>query len=186
MSETNNGGGGGNNSADIAAILRDYVPRSDYEAALEAIEAAITERDEAHAAASKHTERLTTLEKAHRNRTWRDTYSKIADELKVNPDFKDDVYDLLRLEPDADEPDPRTLRKTVEDFLGKRPGKYTAEKAAPKRLEAGEGATRGASVRPGEPEFRVTREQRTSAVWMRENQGKMLEAQRAGALVLED
>jgi hypothetical protein len=174
------------NNAELATILQDYVPRADYEAALDGLNQAISERDEHRAAAEKHTGRLGELEKKLRGKTWREAYSKIAKDLKVDAKFEDDVYDLLKLDPDADEPDEKGLRRTLEKFLDGKKHFQAAEAPAPKQIPAGEGFGRGRSVAPGEPELRVSREQRNSAIWMRDNQSRMLEAKRAGVLVLDD
>jgi hypothetical protein len=173
-------------TSELAALLQDYVPRSDYEAALEAVDGAVREREEHRAAADKHTGRLAELEKKLRGRTWRDKFRELA-KGKVKADHEDDVYELLKLQEDADEPDAKALGKQLDDFLEKR-GAYKAAKAdgRSKEIPAGEGSGRGRSVAPGQPEFRVTPKERGDALWMRENQARFNQAAKDGTLVMDD
>lgn len=173
---------------ELATILQDYVSRSDYSDALEAVEAAIAERDEARSAATKHTDRLAQLEKMVRGRAWRDAFETARKDAKVKDDVADDVYRLLGLAEDDDEPDSKQIGKSLAEFLKTR-GHYVASDkpgdGKPARIPAGEGSDRGRSGSPGDPEFHVSKQQRNDALWMRDNQSKMNTAAKAGLLRLE-
>lgn len=174
-------------AADMADILKDYVGLDEYNATLDALNEAIEERDKLRADGEKHSGRVKELEGKVRGRSYRDAYDKARKELRIKDEFADDVFKLADLKMDADEPDEGAIRKTLEAFVkDRRHYLDTEERPAKKALSAGEGASRGQSGRPGEPEFRVTNAQLKDAGWMRDNQGKMLEAKRAGLLVLED
>lgn len=173
-------------SIDIAALLADYVPKADYEAALEAINEAIAERDAARGDAEKHTTRLQDLEKTLRGRTWRDAFDKIADEAKVKKSMRGDVFDLLKLAADNDQADEPGIKTALQAFLKDRPDYVDSAPPRPTTLPAGEGSLRGRSVAPGEPELRVTRQQLNDAVYMRDNQSRISAATRAGLLVIDD
>jgi hypothetical protein len=171
---------------ELASLLQDYVPRSEYDAALDAIEQATREADEHRTAAEQHTGRLSELEKKVRGRNYRDAFDRLRKEHKVRDEVADDVFRLLGIEQDADEPDEKVMRRGLEDFLKDRKH-YTAEGTPrPKEIPAGEGAARGRSVAPGEPEMRVTRAQLADAGYMRQNQKMIGEATRAGLLVIDD
>jgi hypothetical protein len=175
----------GESAADIAQVLQGYVPIDEYNATLDALQAAIEERDSARTEGTKHSGRIKDLEGKVRGRAYRDAYDKVRKEHKVGDKFADDVYKLLGIEPDSDEPDEKAIGKALGEFVKDRP-QYLDTQSAPKSLPAGEGATRGRGGSPGEPEFRVGRRQLGDAGWMRDNQGRMLEAKRAGLLVIDD
>jgi hypothetical protein len=172
--------------ADMAAVLRDYVPRADYEGALEALNAAIGERDEHRTAAEKHTGRVTELEKKLRGKAAREAFERAADKLKIDPKFRDDAFRLAEVPADADEPDMGAVEQHVSRFLKDRPHLIQQEPAKPKTIPAGEGSERGRSTAPGEPELRVTRQQMGDAVFMRANQGRVAAAAKAGLLTVDD
>lgn len=183
--------GGG---ADLATVLQDYVPRSEYEAALDAINAAYAERDEAVKGREADSARLKDLETKHRSRAYRDAYDKVRKDdsrthLRVKDEFADDVFRLLELQQDQDEPDSGKIASALEAFLkqGDRSKSYL-QTDPPKKtvLEPGEGSARGRSVAPGEPELRVTRQQLNDAMYMRDNQSRIAQATRAGLLVIDD
>jgi len=175
MSETN---------AELAAILQDYVPRGDYETALQAIEDAVTERDEFRAEIEELRPRAQELEKKHRARSYRDAFEKVR-KGKVRDDLADDAFRLLELAQDADEPDEGAIGKALDGFLKDRKH-YSPESTKPREIPAGEGHSRGSHTRPGEPEMRVKRTELANALWMRENQGRVAQAQKAGLLVIDD
>jgi tetratricopeptide (TPR) repeat protein len=170
-------------SADIAAILADYVPKADYEAALDALSEATTTRDAHKGDIDKHLGRLTELEKKLRTKAAREAFEKAAEKLKIDPKFKDDIFELAKIPADSDEPDLGAIERHVSKFLEAKP-QYAQSR--PTKIEAGEGFERGRSVQPGEPEFRVTRKQLGDAVYMRENQSKVAAAAKAGLLVTDD
>jgi hypothetical protein len=173
-------------AADIATILKDYVPRSDYEAALEALQTATEETETARTEAGKHTERMSELEKKVRGRSYRDAFEKLRKDARVKDEFAQDAFDLLKLEQDKDDPDEKAMKSALNDFLKERKHFVSEEGVKPKVIPAGEGSSRGKSVAPGTPEFRVSYQQRNDALWMRENQESMRQAHRAGVLVLDD
>jgi hypothetical protein len=178
-------------NADLAAILADYVPRGEYEEALAALDETVRERDELRAGSEATTKRLEELQKKYRTRSFKDAYEKVRRSLKVKDESADDVFELLKLEQDKDDPDEGLIRSNLEAFLEDRKH-YLAQEESPRdrqrreAIPAGEGATRGASTRPGEPEMRVTRQQLGNALWMRDNQDRLLEAKRAGTLVIDE
>jgi hypothetical protein len=170
----------------LASILADYVPKAEYESTLEALNALAEERDELAAERTKSAGRVSELEKAVRSRSYKDSYDRMAKELKIKDEFKDDVYRLAGVEEDADEPDEKGLRRHFEKFLESKKHYTQQEPERPKSIPAGEGHGRGRSVSPGEPEFRVTRAQRNDASWMRQNQAAFQAASKAGAVIFDD
>ena len=177
--------------ADIAAILADYVPRADYEEALAALTELEEDRNTHRTAADDRGKRLEDLEKKYRGRSYRDAFEKVRKAAKVKDEMADDAFRLLGLEQDEDDPDEAKISRALDAFLKERKHYITPEESPRdarrrEQLEAGEGATRGASGRPGDPEMRVSYKQLNDASWMRDNQGRMLEAQRAGLLRIDD
>jgi hypothetical protein len=173
-------------AGDIAELLKDYIPRAEYEATLEALDATVKERDEHRTAAEKHGGRAAELEKKVRARSARDAFDKVADKLKIDGKFKDDVFRLADVPTDADEPDAGAIEKHLSAFLKEKPHFLAPEPTKPKTIPAGEGHSRGPSVRPGEPELRVRRTDLGNALYMRDNQKRIAEAQKAGVLVIDD
>jgi len=181
MAETGTSG-----AADIAALLQDYVPRADYESTLEALESTVKERDTHKADLEKVTGRSAEIEKKLRGKAAREAYGKAAEKLKVDPKFRDDLFDIAKVPADADEPDQTAIEKHLAAFLKEKPAYITPEPSKPKTIPVGEGSGRGQSVRPGEPELRVKRSELANAMFMRDNQAKIREAQKAGVFVIDD
>jgi hypothetical protein len=173
-------------ASEIAEILKDYVPRADYDRALEALDEVTRERDTHSTELEKHRGRVGDLEKTVRGRAAKDAFAKVVDKLKIDQRFADHVFELAKVPADADEPDAAALENHVGAWLKQNPAFVRTETAKPTTIPAGEGHDRGRSVRPGEPELRVSRAQLKDAVWMRENQQRVGEAQKAGLFVLED
>ncbi len=176
----------GSSAKDIAAILADYVPKADYEAALDALKSATDEGGTHKTTSEKHAARVAELEKTVRGRTYRDTFNKLAKEAKLKDDLADDAYKLLGLTEDKDEPDEKAIAASLKEFLKDR--KHYVDEADPKKktIPAGEGSTRGRSTSPGDPEFHVTQRELNDATWMRHNQSKLQEAEKAGLFRLQD
>ena len=83
----------------------------------------------------------------------RAAFEKACDEAGVRKDARADLYDVLKLQADADEPDAKAIAKAVKEGVESRPwakeaAKETAKEGAnhdtkPERLPAGEGSARG-------------------------------------------
>ncbi len=176
----------GTSAADIAAILADYVPKADYDAALEALQSANDEGTTHRTTAEKSTARIAELEKTVRGRSYRDAFTKLAKDAKLKKEMTDDAFDLLKITQDKDEPDEKAMKAALDDFIKDRKHYVQEEETKKKTIAAGEGSTRGRSTSPGDPEFHVSPKELSDANWMRQNQGKMQEADKAGLLVLSD
>lgn len=174
------------NASDIAAILADYIPRAEHEQLLDSLNQVLEERDTHKAAAEQHTARLAELEKTVRGRTYRDAFNKLAKDAKVKDEHADDVFELLKLEQDADEPDEKAIGKQLSKFLESRKHLIESAEEKPKKIPAGEGSERGRSTALTEPEFRVSQRESNDAVWMRRNGDAFRQAAKAGTLVLDE
>lgn len=172
---------------ELAAILADYVPRSDYEEAIQAL----TELDDTHKTTSKELEdlrgthttaakRLEELEAKTRGRAYQDTFREVS-KGKVKEGMEDDVYQLLGIKHDADEPDPKAMEAALKAFLEKKPA-YLAGEPAKKKLATGEERSRGSYAQPEEGTFSVTRAQMKDGAWTRQNGAKVAAASEAGLL----
>ncbi len=178
----------GSSAKDIATLLADYVPKADYEAALEALQAATDAAETQGTAAETHAARVAELEKTVRGRTYRDTFNKLAKEAKLKDELADDAWELLKVAQDKDEPDEKAMKAALSEFL-KAPNRKSyvnEDEPRKKTIPAGEGSARGRSTSPGDPEFHVSPKDLNNASWMLLNQGKMREADMAGLLVLDD
>ena len=71
-------------------------------------------------------------------------YDKIAKDLRIKEEFRDDVFKLAEYEPDGDEVDEKKIREHFSKFLSERKGYLDGGDKEPKSLPKGEGATRGA------------------------------------------
>lgn len=176
--------------ADLAAILQDYVPRGDYEEALHTLEEVIGERDRLRTDHEGSTKRLQDLEKKFRHRSYRDAFEKARKDRKVRDDLADDVFELLKLEQDSDDPDEKAIGKALDEFLKTRKSYLQQEESPRERqrqsIPSGEGAARGKSVSPGEADFVATRSQLADALWMRQNQNRVAQAQAEGRFRIDD
>jgi hypothetical protein len=126
--------------SELANILANYVPKSEHEAVLDALNASDEEiktlkgkLDAAEKDSGKSSKRLAELEAKVRGRAHRDAWDRISADLKVNPDFKDDVFELAKWESDSDEPDEKAMRKHFAAFLESKPRYVKADdEPAPK------------------------------------------------------
>lgn len=176
-------------AADVAALLTDYVPRAEYEAALDAISQASRETEEFRTQDTQRSSRLKELEGKVRGRAYRDAFEKARKEdgRKVKDEFADAVFKLLDLKQDADEPNDRDLRNALDGFLKDNKGFVDDGKSSTRQpLEPGEGAVRGKSIAPGEPQLRVKMSELNNASFMRQNQAAVHAASKAGLLVIDD
>ena|ERR1017187_1369004 len=172
-------------ASEIASLLADYVPKADYEATLDALNTALTERDTLKTGHDAHAKRVGELEGKVRSRAARDAYDKVADKLKINPDYKDDVFALAKIQMDGDEPDVKAMEKHLSTFLGDNK-RFAIAEDKPKKIAAGEGSGRGSSGSPTEATMKVSRSQLANAVWKRENQQAVAKARQAGLLEIEE
>jgi hypothetical protein len=122
---------------DVASVLKDYVPRSEHGEALDAVNQLTAENTKLKAALEKigdpkkMTDRLAELEGKVRDRNYRDAYKGLVEDLKINPEFADEVFELAKLTIDADEPDLKAMKGVLKDFLELKPKFKLAENDAP-------------------------------------------------------
>jgi hypothetical protein len=171
-------------AADVAAILADYVPKAEYEQTLELLEQTLAERDTHKTAAEKSASRITELEGKVRGRAAKDVFNQIADKLKIDPKFKDDVFDLAKFKVEGDEPDAKAIEKQLSEFLSEKKHFILDEKAKP--LTKPEGGGRGTPATPDKTTMTATKAQMRDALWMRDNQKAVSMAAAAGALEITD
>lgn len=103
--------------------------------------------------AAPKAEDFAALQAKLRGVTHRTAFEKLAAKAGVKPDAVGDLYSLLGLTADADEPDEKAIAKALEKGLESRPWAKAETKAettettkeAPKKLAPGEGANRGQS-----------------------------------------
>lgn len=161
------------NDSSIATILEGYIPRTEYERTLEALDEAMTELETHRGSAEKHGLRVTELEKIVRGRSARDAYDKVADKLHIDKRFRDHAYKLAEIPADADEADAAAVEAHVQKWLTANPDFVEQAPAAPekpKTLERNEfDAGRGRAISPGNPRMQVTRKQMADAVWQKQN-----------------
>lgn len=86
-------------------------------------------------------------------------FDKIAVDLGVRPDARDDVWKLLNFKADGDVVDEKALREKVAAFVKDRPWTVGESKAAPKRLPKDELASKGGDGGSGSGRRSVTREE---------------------------
>jgi hypothetical protein len=97
-------------------------------------------------------------------------YDKLADDLGIKPEFRDDVYKLAGYEPKGDAIDPKDLKEHFGKFLAERKHYTNADGKEPTKLPKGEGAGRGAKDPGfGEGKPQVTREQLRDPEWTKAN-----------------
>jgi hypothetical protein len=185
MSETATPSG----AAELAGILQGYVPRADYEAALESLNQTISERDKHKGDHETAGKRLAELEGKLRALSARKAFDQAADKLKIDPRFRDAAFKLAELPADADEPDQAAVEKHLAAYLKEGGKDFLLPPDAGKErktLPRDEQGSRGSSVKPNEPDFRVSNKNLRDAMWMRNNQKQLSEATKAGLLVIED
>lgn len=189
--------------------MSDTYSKAEYEALasqIATLEAALDEALEQNAAFEEKASKLETVNKdltgKVRGRAWKDAAEKIFDELKVKKEIRGDLYDLARIEADADEPDTKKLKQLLADHVEKRKGwaveaDETAEgsetkpdgteaKAAAKRLDPDEEGGRGGRVRSAEGRLKIKKSDIRDPEWMRVNQNAYAQALAAGTLQYVD
>jgi len=155
--------------------------RTDYEQTLDALGEALTEIDDFKAklseAGTKLTEakagsnRVAELEAKLRQATHAKAFAKLADELGIPEDLRDDVFKVSGYEAKGDEPDEKAMREHFAKYVESRPSLVSKGKAKeePTRYAKGEGASRG-SVDDGKSDKKqVTRAQLMDADWTEAN-----------------
>jgi len=146
--------------------------RADYEAALtealeesETLKAKVAELEPFQKQASDMTAKARSLEAAR-------AFDRIAKELKVRDEFKDDVFKLADFQPkDGQEVDEKAVREHFAGFLKDRP-QYTEGHGEPAKFAKGEGAARGATdpgFGDGKAKERVTHAQLSDYAWTSKN-----------------
>jgi hypothetical protein len=171
-----------NSAGDIAGILKDYVPKADHEALLDAYAELDNDHKTHKSAAEKHALRVAELEKKVRGSAAKSAYDKIAGKLKVNEKFRDHVFKLAEIPSDADEPDERKLEAHLAAWLKDNPDFVTEETPAPTKIPAGEGASRGRSAPAAPGKMQVTQANVRDAKWMRDNGAEFRKAEAANLL----
>ena len=173
-------------AGELATILQDYIPRAEYEQALDALNTLESERNTHRDELAKYKPRAEQLERKLRERSARDAFNAVADKLKIDPKFRDDVFQLGKFEVEGDEPDVKAMEKHFATFMDGKDHYKQTDAPKPKTIPAGEGAQRGQSTSPGVPRYQATRQQMRDAVWMRDHQKEVTEARRAGVFELID
>ena len=148
--------------------------RKDYEQTLDALGESLAEIDELKANASDGANadaRIQELEGKLRSATHAKAFGKLADELGIPEDLRDDVFKVSGYEAKGDEPDEKAMREHFPKNLESPPSLVSKGKAKeePTRYAKGEGASRG-SIDDGKTDKKqVTREQLMDADWTEAN-----------------
>ena len=112
--------------SELAEILKNYVPRSEYDSVLDAFNEldgehtklkSQLESSSKHGDPAKHLERIKELEGKVRSRSHRDQFDKLAKELRIKPEFAEDIFDLAKFDMSKDEPDAKAMGKHLKDWL---------------------------------------------------------------------
>lgn len=171
-------------SDDITRAAWDRL-NADYEAALDLLD---EERD-AHQKSRDRVKELEPLEarvkelegfqvKA-RDMEAKAAFDKIADDLKIDPKFRDDVWKLAGFKPKGDEIKPEDVKSHLEGWIKDKPQYVGDGKPAPSKLPAGEGSTRGGKspgFGDGDAKPKVTRAQLADYRWTTANQELLADA----------
>jgi hypothetical protein len=195
----------------IAAILKDYVPRSEHEQVLDALSSLDEENGQLKGQLArfegvdpdKLNGRIKDLEGKVRGRNYQDAWESVAEKLGIDDDFRDDVFESLKLPNDKDEPDAKALEKHAREWLdakesrkkylkpaeeGDAPAGGTTPQAGDKgrpadrpRLHAEDEAGRGGAVAGGKM-FRYRSENLSDAEWMKHNAVEYARAAAEGRL----
>lgn len=182
-----------NTLGDVAAILREYVPKSEHAELLDAYNTATTKLESLSKQyegvnPKKLNERIAELEGKVRTTSYRDAYKGLVTELNINPDFADEVFELAKLTIDQDEPDLKQMKSVLKDFLDlkpkfvKLPDAETTETPAPTKpgkLQAEE-TGRGSQSIGGK--FRYNGSNLSDPNWMAKNGVAYSEAAQNGQL----
>jgi hypothetical protein len=173
----------------VAEKEGDYVSRADYDRLMSDLEATQAALEEQLTQNDAHTTRIKELEPFEgqakdatgklRSLAHQRAYEELAGELKIRPEFKDDVWKLAGFEPKGDEPDTKALREHLGKFLENKKH-YTEEGKPASKLTKGEGSDRGGKNSGGDGKFRATEKQLNDADWMSRNQSKIAAASLEG------
>ncbi len=151
---------GGSSVGDIASILANYVPRGEHDGILDALNALDEENAELKAKLKafdgidpeKLKARVGELEGKVRTRNHRDAFNAIADELEIDPDFRDDVFDMAKWDMSKDEADPKAMKAHFRDWLDAKDARKKYLKAKESAEEGTEGQAEGKTPPAGDKE----------------------------------
>ena len=102
---------------DIADILKDYVPRHEHNSLLDAY----NKTSEDATALASEVKRLSASQSKYRQAAHKSAYDGLVDELGIDPEFREEVFELAKITTDSDELDPKIMRRQLERFLDDRP-----------------------------------------------------------------
>lgn len=146
---------------EIAGILANYVPKGEHDRILDAMNAMDEENTQLKAKLAKFDGvdpeklrgRIGELEGKVRTRNHRDAFNQVADELEIDPDFRDDVFEMGKWAMDKDEADPRAMKAHYRDWLDAKDSrkKYLkAREAAEAPAAEGTGQDKGTTPQAGD------------------------------------
>jgi hypothetical protein len=127
-----------------------------------------------------------------RSTVHRQAFKDKALAARVDPKAVDDLWKLAGYEPEGDEPDDEAIDGLVKAAQEVRPYAFLKdeppadEPKPPPRLKKPIDDGRGRPPASNPAKFQVTRRQLADGVWMRENQPRVREAQKAGTFELVD
>lgn len=167
---------------------KEYVSRADYDKLRKDYEDAMTALTETVAEADGFRERIAALEPFEkqvgdltaktRSLEAARAYDKIADELKVKPEFRDDVFKLADLKIDG-EVNEKAVRDHFTKFLAEKKHYTVGGDKEPTTLPKGAGGSRGGespAVGAGDAKTRVTRDQLNDPDWTGANRALLSDA----------
>lgn len=145
--ETKSGGTIG----EIAGILANYVPKGEHDRILDALNSLDGENAKLKAQLAKFDGvdpeklrgRISELEGKVRTRNHSDAFNAIADELEIDPDFRDDVFDMAKWPMDKDEADPKAMKAHFRDWLDAKDARKKYLKSKSEETPAAEGQGQG-------------------------------------------
>ena len=132
---------------DIAKLLERYVPKAEFDQALDLINE-VTEHNTKLAAEVK---RLSARDTERGTRANRAAYDTLAKEFKVNLDFADEVFELSGLASEKAELEPDAIKAKLQPFLEAKPKFLAKEPPAPKPKQAAQQPTKPAAKPAAEP-----------------------------------
>lgn len=130
---------------DLATILKDYVPVATHNEVLDALSALDEENGQLRAQlegigaklgkdmdVDKVLRRVGELEGKLRSRNYQDAWKGVADELGIDEDFREDLFDAIRFDTGKDEPDAKAMGRQAKEWI-------EAKESRKKYLKAAEG-----------------------------------------------
>jgi hypothetical protein len=116
----------GGSIKDMASILENFVPKSEYGTLYEQYNELKGQHDKVlkqyeGVDLKKLNGRLQELEGKVRTHNFQSAYKGLVDELRINPEFADEVFELAKLTMDKDEPDLKQMKSVLKDFLELKP-----------------------------------------------------------------